>query len=210
MNSRVVQAHRTEEDWSQDVNVLSIQIIPDLTIAVEETTTIDVHIISSELEECGGVLEDLLESICLPVVCVVGELDITLDIEIDVVKVGQVQCRADHVLLALGENDMAAVVTLVDGRKNVVRIVSHAVVVRADVTDSVPRRRRGERLERLLGRNVGLRTCSLMLGNALWQGLGIFLLSRPCRRSNGCDSAQKSRGKEWLEQHLLCVQKKQR
>lgn len=164
-----MQAHSTKEDRSQDVNVLSIQIIPDLTIAVEETTTIDIDIISSQLEESCGILEDLLESICLPVVCVVGELDITLDIEIDMVEVGQVQCCADHVFLALGENDMTAIVALVDGRKNVVRIVGHAVVVRANITDSVSGRRRGERLEGLLGRDIGLGSCALMLGNALWQ-----------------------------------------
>jgi hypothetical protein len=96
-----VQTHSTEEDRSQDVDVLSIQVIPDLAIAIEESTTIDVHIIATKLEECGGVLEDLLESVCLPVVCVVGELDVTLDIKIDVVEVGKVQCCANQVLLAL-------------------------------------------------------------------------------------------------------------
>ena len=210
LDSRVVQADSTEEDRSENVYVLSIQIIPDLAVAVKETTTIDVHIISTELEECGGVLEDLLESVRLPVVCVVGELDVTLNIEIDMVEVGQVQCCTDHVLLTLGENDMTAVVAFVDGRKDVVRVISHAVVVRANITDSVSGRRRRERLEGLLGRDVGLRACSLVLGNALWQGLGVFLLSRPRRRSNGCDSAQKSRSKEWLEQHLLDACKRDR
>jgi len=105
---------------------------------------------------------------------------------------------------------MATVVALVDGGKNVVRVVSHAVVVRADITDSVSGRRRRERLEGLLGRDVGLWTRSLVLGNTLWQRLGVFLLSRPRRRSNGCDSAQKSRGKEWLEQHLLDACKRDR
>ena len=176
-----MQTHSTKQNRSQDVDVLSIQIIPDLAVTIEETTTVDIDIISSELEEGGGILEDLLESVCLPVVCVVGELDVTLDIEIDMVEVGQVQCCADHILLTLRENDMTAVVALVNGRKNVVRVVSHAVIVRADVTDSVPRRRRGERLEGLLGRDVGFGTCALMLGNAFWQRLGVFLLSRPCR-----------------------------
>jgi hypothetical protein len=105
---------------------------------------------------------------------------------------------------------MAAVITLVDGRQNVVRVVSHAVVMRADITDSVSGRRRGEGLERLLGRDIGLRACSLMLRNALGQGLGVFLLNRPCRRSNSCDGAQKSRSKEWLEQHLLDACKRDR
>lgn len=164
-----MQTHSTEEDWSQNVDVLSIQVIPDLAIAIEETTAVDIHVISSELEECGGILEDLSESICLPVVCVVGELDVTLDIKIDMVEVGEVQCRANHVLLALRENDMTAVVTLVDGGKNVVRVVSHAVVVRVDITDSVPGRRGWERLEGLLRRDIGLGTCALMLGDAFWQ-----------------------------------------
>jgi len=115
LNSRVVQTHSTEEDGSQDVDILSIQVIPDLAIAIEETTTIDVDIVSAELEECGGILENLLESVCLPVVCVVGELDVTLDIKIDVVEVGKIQCCTNQVLLALRENDMTAIVALVDG-----------------------------------------------------------------------------------------------
>jgi hypothetical protein len=110
-----VQTHSTEKDGSQDVDVLSVQVIPDLTIAIKKPTTVNIHIISSKLEECGRVLEDLLESICLPIVRVVGELDVSLDIEIDVVEVGKVQCCTDHVLLALREDDMTAVVTLVDG-----------------------------------------------------------------------------------------------
>jgi len=110
-----VQTHSTEEDGSQDVDILSIQVIPDLAIAIEETTTIDVDIVSAELKECGGILENLLESVCLPVVCVVGELDVTLDIKIDVVEVGKIQCCTNQVLLALRENDMTAIVALVDG-----------------------------------------------------------------------------------------------
>jgi len=90
-----VQTDSTEEDRSENVDVLSIQIIPDLAIAIKETTTVDIHIIASQLEECSGILEDLLESIRLPVVGIVGELNITLNIKIDVVEVGEVQCCAD-------------------------------------------------------------------------------------------------------------------
>lgn len=163
-----MQTNGTEENRSQNVDVLSIQVIPNLAVAVEEAAAINVDVVSAKLEESRGVLEDLLERIRLPIIGVVGELNITLDIEVDVVEVCQIQRCANHVFLALREDDVATVVTLVDGRKDVLRVVGYAVVVGANIADLVPGRRRGEWLERLLGRNVGLGSSSLMLGDTLW------------------------------------------
>lgn len=188
-----MQANNTKQNGSQNIDVLSIQVIPDLAVAVEEASAIDIHIVSTELEECCGVLEDLLEGVCLPIIGIVGKLDIALNVDIDVIEIGQVQCCTDHILLAFRKNDMAAVVALVNGRENVARVICNAVVVRADVTDFVSGWRRREWLERLLGRNVGLWACPLMLRNTLWEMFGVFLLSRPCGRCNGCDGTQKSR-----------------
>ena len=75
-----MQTHSTKQNRSQDVDVLSIQIIPDLAVTIEETTTVDIDIISSELEEGGGILEHLLKSIGLPIIRVVGELNRSLDV----------------------------------------------------------------------------------------------------------------------------------
>lgn len=70
----------TEYDGSQDVNILCVQVIPCLAIAIKCSTAIDIHIMAAKLEERCGVLECLIESILLPVISVVGELDRTLDI----------------------------------------------------------------------------------------------------------------------------------
>lgn len=187
-----MQANNTKQNRSQNIDVLSIQIIPDLTVAVEEASAIDIDIISTELEECCGILEDLLESVCLPVVGVVGELNVALNVDVDVVEIGQVQCCTNHILLTFRENDMATVVALVNSGKNVVRVICNAIVVRADVADFVSGGRRREWLERLLGRDVSLWACPLMLRDTLWEMFGVFLLSRPCRRCNSCNGTQKS------------------
>ena len=102
-----MQTNSTEENRSQNVDVLGIQIIPNLAVAVEEAAAVNVDVVSTKLEESRGVLEDLLERVCLPVIGVVGELNITLDIKVDVVEVCQVQRCANHVFLALREDDVA-------------------------------------------------------------------------------------------------------
>lgn len=94
----VVQTDHTEQDRAQNVDVPGVQVVPHLqwqgqhwrdeegtyvsylSITVKEASTVNVHVVSSQLEESGGVLEDLLEGICLPVVGVVGELDISLNV----------------------------------------------------------------------------------------------------------------------------------
>ena len=75
-----VQADCAKQDRTKDVDVLSIEIVPDLAIAVQHAAAVDVHIFTANLEKSCGVLVDLVESVILPVVRVVGELNIALDI----------------------------------------------------------------------------------------------------------------------------------
>jgi RNA-binding protein YhbY len=51
-----------------------------LAISIEHTTSIHIHILTAELEEGGSILESLVEGVGLPVVCVIGELNIALDV----------------------------------------------------------------------------------------------------------------------------------
>lgn len=69
----------SEQDRSQSVNVLGVEIVPDLTVAIEHATAIDIDIFASELEEGRCILEDLGEAVGLPVVRVICELDVALD-----------------------------------------------------------------------------------------------------------------------------------
>jgi hypothetical protein len=79
-NSSTLKTDGAEEDGTQNVNVLGIEVVPGLAVAVKSTTTIDVDILATKLEEGGGVLEGLVEGVLLPVVGVVGELDGSLDV----------------------------------------------------------------------------------------------------------------------------------
>ena len=79
-DAAAVQADRAEEDGAQDVDVGGVQVVPDLAVAVEGAAAVDVHVRPAELEEGGGVLEGLVEGVGLPVVGVVGELDVALDV----------------------------------------------------------------------------------------------------------------------------------
>lgn len=73
-------ASHTKEDGSENVDVLGVEVVPHLTVAIEHAASIHIHVIATELEECGGILECLVKGVGLPVVCVVGELDIALDV----------------------------------------------------------------------------------------------------------------------------------
>jgi hypothetical protein len=78
-NGATLQSDDTHQNGTQDESILCIQIIPDLTISIEGTIAIHIDILAAELEEGRGVLVDLLESICLPVIGVIGELNMALD-----------------------------------------------------------------------------------------------------------------------------------
>lgn len=100
-------------------------------------TAIDPHIIASQLEEGGDVLEHEAERIGLPVVGIIAEEDAALDVcvrpvsmcldvslyqkntachtEIYMPKKGPVHCGSNQVGRVAGEQHMAAVVALVEG-----------------------------------------------------------------------------------------------
>ena len=75
-----MQADGAEEDGSQDVDVDRVQVVPHLAVAVNGPAAVDVDVLATELEECRDVLEDLWEGVGLPVVRVVGELNVALDV----------------------------------------------------------------------------------------------------------------------------------
>ena len=79
-----VQADGAEEDRAQCVLVGGVQVVPGLAVAVEGAAAVDVDVVAAELEECCRVLVDLFEGVGLPVVGVVGEEDVALDVEVDV------------------------------------------------------------------------------------------------------------------------------
>jgi len=125
---RVVETNDAHEDGSQNIFVLCVEIIPDLSVTVNGSSTININIVASELEESSGVLEDLLERVGLPVCRVVRELNITLNIDIDVIQIGKVQSSANDVLNALAEHDMSAVIAVIQSIYNVRRIVGAIIV----------------------------------------------------------------------------------
>jgi len=109
-----------------------------LAVSVDETTTVDIDVVSTELEEGGNILENLLECICLPIVGVIGKLDVALNVEVNMFEVCQIQSSSNHVFGALREYDMSSIVAFVDSVQDVGRVISHSVVVTADIAVSVP------------------------------------------------------------------------
>ena len=79
-DSGAFRADDTEEDGPQDVDVLGVEVVPGLAVSVEGAAAVDVDVFAAELEKGGGILVDLLERVGLPVVCVVCELDGSLDV----------------------------------------------------------------------------------------------------------------------------------
>lgn len=70
---------------------------------------------------------------------------------INVLEKGPVHGGADEVRDILAEDDVAAVVAVVEGRQNVRRVVRHAVSVGLDIAHLVARRWDRDRQTRLLG-----------------------------------------------------------
>ena len=71
---------QSKKNGAQDVDVLGIEVVPGLTVAVKSAATVDVDVFASNLEKRGCVLEYLLEGIGLPVISIVCELDGSLNI----------------------------------------------------------------------------------------------------------------------------------
>lgn len=74
-----MEANGPKENRSQDILVLRIEIVPHLAVTVQHPAAIDVDIVATELEEGGGILIDLLETVFLPVLCIIRKLDVALD-----------------------------------------------------------------------------------------------------------------------------------
>ena len=89
-NAACAQSNGTEQDGPQDVDVLGVEIIPDLAVAVQSAASVNVNVFPAELEERCGVLEHLLEGIGLPVVCVIGEENVSSDVHVHVLQKGEI------------------------------------------------------------------------------------------------------------------------
>lgn len=59
---------------------MSVEIIPNLTVSIDFSAAEDVDVVAADLQECGGILEDLAEGVGLPVGGVVGEFYVALDV----------------------------------------------------------------------------------------------------------------------------------
>ena len=68
-----IQPDDAHQDGTQNEIIFGIQIIPDLSVAIDCTATVHIHIFTTELEEGRSVLEALFEGVGLPIVCIVGE-----------------------------------------------------------------------------------------------------------------------------------------
>lgn len=112
---------------------------------MRKLTAVDPHVVTSELEEGRDVLEDEAEGVGLPIVCVVREQDAALDVDVDVLQEGPVHSSADGVCLVLGEDNMAAVIAVVEGCEDMLRVVGHSITMRLHHTNLVAFRRVGDR-----------------------------------------------------------------
>lgn len=129
-----MQADDADQDGTKDVDVLRVQVIPYLTVAVESAAAIYIDIRPSDLEERGGVLEDLLEGMCLPIVSVVREEHIAPNVEINVLQKCQIECCSNEVVGRGVEYNMTARIAFVYCREDVWRVVMYKVIVRLHMT----------------------------------------------------------------------------
>lgn len=74
-----VQPNNANQNGTQNEGILSIEVIPDLAIAIQGTITIHVDVFTTKLEKGGCVLVDMLKGVSLPIICVIGELDSAQD-----------------------------------------------------------------------------------------------------------------------------------
>ena len=142
------------------------------------SSTEDIHVLATQLEERRGVLENLFEGMGLPIVGVVRKLNLALNIwemsmdciaeglvcvrtQINVLEKREVKCRPNGVRLSGRENYMSPIVTCLDGTQDVCRIVL-AVAVRlysASFCSGSGRRERFAWMEWLDGMLGSLTSC---------------------------------------------------
>lgn len=78
-------------------------------------------------------------------------------------QVRQVQRLADNVSGTLWENDMTAIVALVDRLEDVLRVISFHVIVTLDIAVFAPKRRLRPLFERLLRFEASVRSLAMVL-----------------------------------------------
>jgi len=114
----IVQSDDSHEGWPQNEVVLSEQVVPNLTVSIYCSSTIQLDVVATKLKEGSGVLEDLSEGIGLPVDGIIGEFYIALDVNVNAVQEGEIQSRSDRVVGASCEYHMTPVIASSDGAEN--------------------------------------------------------------------------------------------
>lgn len=79
-NGTTIEPNNSNQHRTKNKSINGVEVIPDLTISIKSTATIDVDVLSTQLEEGGGILVDLGECILLPIVGIICESDISLNI----------------------------------------------------------------------------------------------------------------------------------
>ena len=74
---------------------------PPLPIAVENAITVDLDVLSTPFPKHEAVLEGVTERIGLPVGRVIGELDLAVELDVNIVQEGQVEGFANDKCLTL-------------------------------------------------------------------------------------------------------------
>lgn len=95
-------------------------IPPPLTVAVENSAAVDLDVLAAPFPKHEAVLEWVGKGVFLPVGRIVGELDLALEVDLDVVEEGQIERLSDDEGLALGEVEGATVVGLLETAEEVV------------------------------------------------------------------------------------------
>lgn len=91
-------------------NLAALKLIPPpLTITVQSSSALDLDVLASPLPEHDAVLEGMMEGVLLPVLSVIGELDLSVQSDMDVVEERQVERLTNDICVALGKPQCAAV-----------------------------------------------------------------------------------------------------
>lgn len=75
----------------------------------------------------------MIKVVVLPVLDIIGELDLSIELHLDVVQEGQIELLANDVLLACGEDKSSAVVGLLQSLEELARLVIRIAVGLWDV-----------------------------------------------------------------------------
>lgn len=129
-----IEQDRTEVSVLAIENLTTAKLVPPpLAVTVESTSSVNLDILSTPLPEHDGVLERMVEGIILPVLGVVGELDLSVKTDMDVVQEGQVQRLANDILLALGEQQGATMHSLFKTLEELIRDIVGVVLGGSDL-----------------------------------------------------------------------------